>query len=529
MGEGELGVEAGAEAGLRDELEGAAGEVDALGDAGEAEGIAFREGGLGVAAAAAVGDFGMEAGRVGDDGDNGGGRAGVAGDVGEGFLDEAEDHGLQVGREARGGQAQLKLERDAGLGGKAAGVPFEGGPEAEVVEDAGAELQGELADGAQEFVGEADRLAEGRGGGAGGFELETQTGEELADLVVEFVGEEPAFVFAGAEEAGGEAAGAFLGGAALAVLVLEVAGALGDLIGEGAVEGGEFLGEPGVEALGVGMLQGLLKGKYEFREGIRAAHEVVVGAEGEGGDGGLAGGGGREDHNRHGTAAGAKVAQGVEHGGRGEAGAEDEGVEVGRVEQGGIEFGGRRGGEVEGGSVGAEEGGDGGLLGGGGLDEEDAVGAGGAGDGGGLTAGAGVDAMGDLGDAAEVGRVFIDAIDGPGAKGADGERRLAVAADHDDGRGIAAGGEFAEDLKAVEVGHHQIDEEHVELGAGHGIEAGAAGGDVGELGVAVLGEVEPDDAGDLLVVLGVKHAERPARSGGDRGRGRLGKCGRGHG
>ena len=57
-----------------------------------------------------------------------------------------------------------------------------------------------------------------------------------------------------------------------------------------------------------------------------------------------------------------------------------------------------------------------------------------------------VDAAHEVGHAAEFRGVFVDAVHGSGAQGLDREFRLAVAADHYDRGGVAAGGEFAEHL-----------------------------------------------------------------------------------
>lgn len=121
--------------------------------------------------------------------------------------------------------------------------------------------------------------------------------------------------------------------------------------------------------------------------------------------------------------------------------------------------------------------------------------------------------VGDLGNAAEIGGVFIDAIDGSGAKGAHGERRLAVAANHDHRRGVAAPGEFAENLEAVKIRHHQIEQNQIEGLRGHRGQTRAAGADVGEHGITMRLEEQGDHLRDLGVVFSVQHAEGSHRGG----------------
>lgn len=93
-----------------------------------------------------------------------------------------------------------------------AGLPLEGGEEAEI-EDGWAEADGEIADGAErlfgdglgfgEVMGEVGRVvAELFEGG----ELHAESGEHLADFVVEFAGEGFALLFLGVHELGGEMA-----------------------------------------------------------------------------------------------------------------------------------------------------------------------------------------------------------------------------------------------------------------------------------------------------------------------------------
>jgi hypothetical protein len=106
----------------------------------------------------------------------------------------------------------------------------------------------------------------------------------------------------------------------------------------------------------------------------------------------------------------------------------------------------------------------------------------------------------------EIGPVFIDAIDRPGAQGAHGEVGLAVTAHHDDRGRIAAGGELAEDLQPVEVGHFEVEEEEVKTAPGHRIQAAATRVHHRELGGGRLGKIEGDDLRNLRVVVGIEHA-----------------------
>ena len=102
---------------------------------------------------------------------------------------------------------------------------------------------------------------------------------------------------------------------------------------------------------------------------------------------------------------------------------------------------------------------------------------------------------------------FVDAVDGPGAEGPHGEFGLAVATDHDDGGGVAAAGEFAEDFEAVGVGEDEVEEEEVDAALGHAIEAKLAVFDGFQLPRGlVMGEVEADDRRNVRIVLGMEHA-----------------------
>jgi len=144
-----------------------------------------------------------------------------------------------------------------------------------------------------------------------------------------------------------------------------------------------------------------------------------------------------------------------------------------------------------------------------GIDEEHAVAAGGRDGRGGerTTLPPRVDALDDFRNPAEVGRVLVDAIDRARAQRAQRELVLALAADHDHGRGIAARGELTEHLQPVEVGHHQIEQQHIVAAALHRFEAAPAGVDDFERHAgAGPAKIKPHHIGDLRVILGVKDA-----------------------
>lgn len=497
-------MEAGAAAGLGIEFEAAAGELDAFREAGEAEGIAAGEGGRGIEAAAAVGDLDVEGGGIGDDGDLRGAGTGVAGDVGEGFLHDAVGGEFERSGETRGGEGELEVECKASLATHGGEVGLEGGAKAEVVEQARAELEREGADGREEFIGDADGFAEGGagGGGAGSLELKAEAGEELTDLIVQLVGEGVALVFLHAEEAGGEGVG-------VGDLGSELGGACGDLGGERAVEGGEFVVEFGREAGGGGVFQRARERENEVGVAAGAGEEEIVRAEFEGGDGSLGSGGPGEEEDGERGVMRAEVAQRIEEGRGREVGAEDDGGERGLGAEGGFESRGSDGGEAQAGSVRGKETGGGGAFLAVGIDEEHALrgGSGGGREELGAAAMACDGVVHDLGDAGKIGRVFIDAIGRAGAEGAHGELGLALAADHDDGRGIAAGGEFGEDGEAVAIREAEVEEEGVKGVRGERGEARLSGGDDGELAVRRREKVEPDDVGDRRIVFGVEHAD----------------------
>ena len=124
--QGKLGVEAGALTGGGKQFEAAAGELDAFGEAGEAEGIVAGESGGGIEAAAAVGDFDVEGGIAGGGGDGGSGGAGVAGDVGKGFLNDAVGGDFERSGETFRGEREFEFDKDAGLAAEVFEVGLKG-------------------------------------------------------------------------------------------------------------------------------------------------------------------------------------------------------------------------------------------------------------------------------------------------------------------------------------------------------------------------------------------------------------------
>lgn len=137
--------------------------------------------------------------------------AGVFLDVLQSFLGEPEKVGEAVVVEEAGGLGlDVEVEGHAGAFAEGVGMFFEGGGEAEVIEEGGAEGAGEVADvveGGLEIVAEVDKfLAEPRGdafffgeadAGGGG-------GEDLGDVVVQFAAEVLVFLLAGFDEGLGE-------------------------------------------------------------------------------------------------------------------------------------------------------------------------------------------------------------------------------------------------------------------------------------------------------------------------------------
>ena len=105
---------------------------------------------------------------------------------------------------------RLNRDGDAAPLREVAGLPLEGGEEAEV-EDGGAEADGEIADGAEGLFGDGFGFGEVMGELGRVFaelfergEFHAKAGEHLADFVVEFAGEGFALLLLGVHELGGE-------------------------------------------------------------------------------------------------------------------------------------------------------------------------------------------------------------------------------------------------------------------------------------------------------------------------------------
>ena len=128
----------------------------------------------------------------------------------EGFLGDAEDAGFGGVGEIFADVGTDEFGTDAGAAGKIFELPLEGGAETEVVEEAGAEEEGDVADRADgifgEFAGAGEAIGDGAGGeeGDGVGDFEAEGGEGLPDFVVEFAGEGAAFFFLDFEESSGE-------------------------------------------------------------------------------------------------------------------------------------------------------------------------------------------------------------------------------------------------------------------------------------------------------------------------------------
>lgn len=113
----------------------------------------------------------------------------------------------------------------------------------------------------------------------------------------------------------------------------------------------------------------------------------------------------------------------------------------------------------------------------------------------------------NVGQSPEVGGVFIETVDGAGSQRADRKLVLTLPAHHHDGRGIVTCGQFSEDAESVDIGHDQIDEEHVVFVVLHRFEAEPAGNDVIEHAVFPAAfEEHAHHLGDLRVVICVKHS-----------------------
>lgn len=271
----------------------------------------------------------------------------------------------------------------------------------------------------------------------------------------------------------------------------------------------------GGEAGGGGEAEGVGEGVGEFGEAAGAVDDVVVRAKFEGGDGGFAGVVTREDEDGDGFVAGAELAESVEEWSDIVVRAEDDGVEGGGPTEEVFERGGSGRHEVEVGGFGGEE-----FRGvvaqhAIAVEEEHAGGRGRSrrGDQVGAAAVARDGVLGDLVNAVKFRGVLVEAIGGAGAEGTHGEFGLALAADQNDGGGIAAGSEFAEDLEAIAVGHREVEEEKIVAAAGHRGEALVAGRDDGELGRGMGKKVEPDNVCHLGVVFGVEHTDHGRRIG----------------
>ena len=225
----------------------------------------------------------------------------------EGFLGDAEDAGFGGVGEIFADVGTDEFGTDAGAAGKVFELPLEGGAETEVVEEAGAEEEGDVADRADgifgEFAGAGEAIGDGAGGeeGDGVGDFEAEGGEGLPDFVVEFAGEGAAFFFLDFEESSGE--GFQFLEVDLAVVFgvggeAEAESGDGDADGEGeAEEEGEGLGGGGAvgDELGLGVDEFLSDGGAEFLgegEGGESAgnedgFDVGIGS----GDGGGVGGG----------------------------------------------------------------------------------------------------------------------------------------------------------------------------------------------------------------------------------------------
>jgi hypothetical protein len=134
-----------------------------------------------------------------------------------------------------------ETRRHVGLLLEGLGLPFQGGTQPKVVEQPRAQLQGEMAHTFEQVLGHLERLLEFRAGGclARGFELEPQAGQQLSDLIVQFLGERPSFVLLDPQQLGRErleTGRVFLGASfrfpADGHFMLEVFRACGDLRGQ---------------------------------------------------------------------------------------------------------------------------------------------------------------------------------------------------------------------------------------------------------------------------------------------------------
>ena len=138
-------------------------------------------------------------------------RLGVAGAVVERFLDDAIDAGLVGIGELAGVFIGGDFDAQSGAFGDFAGLPFERGNQAQIVQHRRAQEQAHIADDVDAGFGQAldgfDVAADFSGvrrdarGGVAGFDQER--GEGLAHLIVQFAGDAAALLLLGGYQAGG--------------------------------------------------------------------------------------------------------------------------------------------------------------------------------------------------------------------------------------------------------------------------------------------------------------------------------------
>lgn len=207
--EGDVDDDGGALAGGRFEADGSAEGSGPFAEEGEAEGGGVV-GGAGIHAAAVVADDEAEAAVNGGEMDGCGGGAGMAGDVDDGLAVSAVEGVGDGGVEFVWDAGRYEAQGDAHAGFVVAEVPFDGGGEAEIVEERGAEVAGCVADGGdgvvEGFHEAGDGIAAGRGEVVEEHGVHAGAGEHLADIVVEPDGEASGFDFAGVLEVAGKAA-----------------------------------------------------------------------------------------------------------------------------------------------------------------------------------------------------------------------------------------------------------------------------------------------------------------------------------
>ena len=137
-------------AGLGGNPEFAAKFADALFDSDQTKAAVAGSGGVEAAAVIVDGDFQVIGGLLQFDGRPL--RSGMPGAIGERFLDDAVNAHFVLFGEGLEGAIGLDGNRDTTSFGEVAGLPLEGGEEAEV-ENGGAEADGEIADGAEGVLG----------------------------------------------------------------------------------------------------------------------------------------------------------------------------------------------------------------------------------------------------------------------------------------------------------------------------------------------------------------------------------------